>query len=153
MELIKKFSKKQYDQALKSWRWLVPEEAVPLLTSTFGDIFCAHRGMIFFLDLVNGTFELVAQTMDDLEKRLNSSKGQEDLLMATLSMTLQKSGLILAPHEIFDFKKTPKLGGVISVDNIHKMDFITAVHVLGQIHQQIKDLPPGTEISEVNITK
>jgi hypothetical protein len=153
MELIKKFSKKQYDQALLSWRWLVPADAVPLLTSTFGDIFCAHKGMIFFLDLINGTFELVAQTMDGLEDRLNSQKGQEDLLMATLSTTLQKSGLKLVPNEIFDFKKTPKLGGSISVDNIQKMDFVTAVNVMGQIHQQIKDLPPGTEISDVNITK
>ena len=129
----------------------MPKDAVPLLTSSFGDIFFAHKRKVYFLDLVNGTFDLIAESMDELEAILNSSQGHENYLMATLSIAKQKNGHILEPNEVFDFKKTPKLGGKISLENIQTMDFVTAVNVAGQIHQQIKDLPPGTEITNVNI--
>jgi hypothetical protein len=151
MELIKKFSQEQYEKALESWRWLVPEDAIPLLASSFGDIFFAYRGMVFYLDLVNGAFDLVAESMEDLENLLKSKDGQENYLMATLSITMQKQGYSLAPDQVFDFKTTPRLGGEISLENIQVMDFVSAVNVAGQIHQQIKDLPPGTRIDDVNI--
>lgn len=152
MELVKKFSPEQFTQALRTWRWLVPQSAVPLLASSFGDIFFAYDKMIYFLDLVNGSFDSIACSLADLENLLQSPSGQEDYLMATLSITLQESGKTLAPHEIFDFKQAPKLGGNLSPKNIQVMDFVTALQILGQIHQQIKDLPPGTEITGVSFT-
>jgi len=151
MDLIKRFSKEQFEAALASWRWLVPEEAEPLLATSFGDIFFAFRGMVFFLDLVNGTFDLIAESMDQLAELLNTQKGQEDLLMATLSITQQKNGMHLEPSEVFDFILTPKLGGEVRDENIQTMDFVTAVNIAGQIHGQIKDLPPGTRNTDVNI--
>jgi hypothetical protein len=151
LELIKRFPKESYEKALLSWRWLVPDEAVPLVASSFGDIFFAFRGMIFYLDLVNGTFDLIAKTVDELDKILTSKSGQENLLMATLSFAKQKSGSKLGAMDVFDFKVTPKLGGELSLENIQFMEFISTVHVAGQIHQQIKDLPPGTKITDVNI--
>jgi len=69
-ELIKRFPKESYEKALQSWRWLVPEDAIPLLASSFGDIFFAFRGMIFYLDLINGNFDLIAESMDELDKIL-----------------------------------------------------------------------------------
>jgi len=151
MELMKKNSTEQYSQALESWKWLIPENAVPLLASSFGDIFFAYKRKVFFLDLVNGSFDLIAESMDELEGILNSSQGQENYLMATLSLAMQKKGFTLEPDEVFDFKETPKLGGKISLENVQVMNFVTAVHIAGQIHQQIKDLPPGSKITNVNI--
>jgi hypothetical protein len=43
------------------------------------------------------------------------------------------------------------LGGEISLENIQVMDFVTAVNIAGQIHQQIRDLPPGTRIEDVKV--
>jgi hypothetical protein len=151
MELIKKFSQEQYEKALESWCWLVPEGAIPLLASSFGDIFFAYRGMVFYLDLVNGTFDMIAESMDELEDLLKSKDGQENYLMATLSITMQMQGHPLAPDQVFDFKTTPKLGGEISLENIQVMEFVTAVNIAGQIHQQIRDLPPGTRIEDVKV--
>ncbi|MEA3349557.1 MAG: hypothetical protein U9Q82_02930, partial [Chloroflexota bacterium] len=96
-------------------------------------------------------FEPVAQTAAEFEQLLKTSQGQDDYLMAKLSIAKQKQGLSLDPDEILDFIQTPKLGGELSLDNLRKMKFVDSVNAAGQIHEQIKDLPAGTQITNVNV--
>lgn len=39
----------------------------------------------------------------------------------------------------------------MDLENVELSDFVAATHIAGQIHQQIKDLPPGTPISGVSL--
>ena len=39
------------------------------------------------------------------------------------------------------------LGAPIEVANVEVSDLTVALHLSGQLHQQVKDLPPGTMIS------
>jgi hypothetical protein len=41
----------------------------------------------------------------------------------------------------------PILGGPIAVDAIEAIDFVVGLHLLGQLHEQVTRLPPGTQIS------
>lgn len=45
----------------------------------------------------------------------------------------------------------PVLGGDESVANLEPTDVSVHFGVLGQIHEQVKDLPPGTEIGEIRL--
>ena len=44
------------------------------------------------------------------------------------------------------FVVPPVLGGKFDPDNVTVRDFVVALNISGQIHDQIRDLPPGTPI-------
>ena len=61
-------------------------------------------------------------------------------------------GLLLDDGECYDFKIAPVLGGKMSSDEMQKLSFVVKVHIAGQLHEQVKDLPPGTRITSVSIS-
>jgi hypothetical protein len=71
--------------------------------------------------------------------------------MAGLAEAAERKGLQLAPSEVFDFTKPPVLGGQLEVDNLLPTDFVVSLNMSGQIHHQVRNLPPGTKISQVKI--
>jgi len=48
---------------------------------------------------------------------------------------------------VLSFKVAPVLGAAIAVENIEVMDFEVIVHIAGQLHRQVGDLPPGSRIT------
>jgi hypothetical protein len=52
----------------------------------------------------------------------------------------------LGKNEVYSFKKLPIIGGEYSVDNIEPTDISVHFTLTGMIHEQIKDLPDGTEV-------
>ena len=64
---------------------------------------------------------------------------------------LLSSGKTLGPRQCFGFKIPPVLGGEIEPDNFEPTGLSVHFGILGQIHLQVKDLPPGTPIGEVKI--
>ncbi len=55
--------------------------------------------------------------------------------------------MVLADQDVYSFKVPPVLGGQFDVANIEVMPFVVTANLAGQLHQQIKELPPGTKIS------
>ena len=55
------------------------------------------------------------------------------------------------PSEVYDFVLPPILGGETDLDNIMTMDFEVSLYIAGQLHRQVRDTPPGTNISGVRI--
>jgi hypothetical protein len=53
--------------------------------------------------------------------------------------------------EVYDFTLPPGLGGKMEPANVRKMDFVVALNLGGQLHDQIRHLPPGTKIKGVKI--
>jgi hypothetical protein len=66
-------------------------------------------------------------------------------------MSAEVVGMTLGPDEVYDFTPPPVLGGPLKVENITKMNFVVALNIAGQIHDQVRGLPPGTKISGVTI--
>src|SRR5206468_3529367 len=52
VELIKRFTSDQYEQALESWQWLDLAGKTPMFTSLFGDVFFSSGDGCWFLDSV-----------------------------------------------------------------------------------------------------
>jgi hypothetical protein len=66
-------------------------------------------------------------------------------LLGGLAFAAAERGIVLRPNQVYDFA-TP-LGGALDVEQISAMDFVVALNLAGQIHDQIRNLPPGTPIT------
>ena len=152
MELVRRFPPELLAQALADWQWM-PQLAdkTPILASSFGDLFLQSQDGLWFLDTVDGTLARVWDNRQVLETQLNTPEGQDRFLMAGLVIAAHDSGLLPGDREVLSFKVPPVLGGQLDTANIEVSDLVVALSLLGQIHQQIKDLPPGTSISEITI--
>lgn len=140
----------QVREALSAWRWLPLKGKTPLTVTALGDVFLSDEHGVWFLDRIAGTLELVAESETALEVLLNTENGQEHYLWYELIEAAQ-ADITLGEDECFDFKVAPRLGGELSVDNLHSVDFVDALHVAGQMHEQVKDLAPGTVVDNIEI--
>jgi hypothetical protein len=141
----------QLERALEAWDWIDFSELNPILVSGFGDVFFEGPGGIQMLDTIEGRLNVVAADRAQLQERLNTIEGQDELLLAGLVEGATRRGLELHNGQCFDFKVAPVLGGEMSVETIEVMDFMVKLNIAGQIHRQVKDLPPGTKVGKVTI--
>lgn len=102
--------------------------------------------------MTGGRLTQVADTWSQLTTQLNDPDRRDDLLLAGLATAARKKGMVLSAGECYDFEKPPALGGEMFVERINTTFFVVKVHIAGQIHRQLKDLPPGTKINKVTIS-
>ena len=151
VDLTAVFSPEQFERALKSWTWLGLDGKQPGFTSRFGDVFFQSADGVWRLDHLEGTLTRHWLTLDAMRAELNTPRGQDDYLLGGLAMSAERAGLSLGPGEIYVFEVPPILGGPIAVDAITTIDFVVGLHLLGQIHEQVSTLPPGTSISGITV--
>jgi hypothetical protein len=140
-------------KALDGWNWIGLDGLEPAAVSAFGDIFLrAADGSIHHLDMIEGRLTPLSPNWTEFAAMLQNTDSQDDLLLAGLVIAMRKKGLILAAGQCYDFQNPPILGGEMSVGQIEKTLFVVKVHIAGQIHRQVKDLPPGAKINKVTIS-
>ena len=151
MEPIKRFSPAQYEQALASWSWLDLAGKTPQFASLFGDLFLESREGWWYLDTIEGGVTQVWQTGAEVQAALNTPEGQDQYLLLGLATDAERRGVSLAENEVYSLTPPPVLGGELDAANAGALDFVVAVDLAGQIHDQVRNLPPGTPISAINI--
>jgi hypothetical protein len=143
-----------FDDLLSDWRWLVGEEYRPVVISALGDLFLRHHdGRIFWLNTDWGQLTEVAKSADEFKKLMVQPKFAEEWFIPNLVGDLLSSGKKLGPGDCFSYQVPPALGGEIEPDNFEPTDLSVHFSVLGQIHEQTKDLPEGTPIGEIKIAE
>ena len=153
MHLTKHFQPRQYADALESWGWIGDIGAqTPVLASLFGHVFLTDASGYWWLDPIGASYEHVAPDRETLMATLESEEGQDDLLLGALAMAAERRGLRLGAHQVYEFLPPPALGGGFDVERIQIADFVVSINLAGQIHEQIRDRPPGTRISGLRIT-
>jgi hypothetical protein len=150
--LTRTFTPEQYAGATESWGWLDLAGKTPIFASPFGDVFYRAADGFWWLDTLEGTLTRPWRTADELNSALNSPDGQDEYLLGGLAMAAERSGLLPGPAQVYDFSVSPVLGGPIEVGNIGVIDFVVGVNIAGQLHDQVRALPPGTAISGVTIS-
>lgn len=145
--LTKSFTPTQYESALASWTWLDLSGKTPVLASLFGHVFLAAEDGYWFLESLEGTLTRRWPTSEAVNAELDSEAGQDELLLGALAESANERGLVLEDHEVYDFKVAPILGAGFGADNITKRDFVVALNLAGQLHGQLRTMPPGTEVS------
>jgi hypothetical protein len=151
MELTRSFSPEQFSRGLESWAWIDIGGKVPLFTSPFGDVFFRSNDGFWWLDTVEGRLSQPWRDAEALRADLNSVDGQDQYLLAGLALGAEQRGIVPTDDQVYGFTVAPTLGGSMEVENIEAIDFVVSLHIAGQIHEQIRDWPPGTPISGVTI--
>jgi len=146
MELIRRFPDLVVASALESWDFLDLADKSPLFTSPFGDVFMQGPKSYWLLDVVGGSLRELCATGEELTAILNTKDGRDEYLMVGLAAEAEANGLVPSGDEIYDFRIPPVLGGSLAVPNLQLIDFEVAVNLAGQIHEQVRNLPPGTPV-------
>jgi hypothetical protein len=138
-------------RALESWGWLPIQSKEPVLVTAFGDIFLESSEGIWFLDTLEGNLVRVCNSMADLKKLLATEEAENHYLFAGFVERAHHEGMLLEESECYDFKLNPIVGGKIEYENIEPRNFVVAVNIAGQLHEQTKNMPPGTKITGFTI--
>jgi hypothetical protein len=147
VELIRNFSPEQFARALESWSWIGIGDKTPVFTSPFGDVFFRSMDGFWWLDTLEATLTRQWANADELRAALNTPEGQDRFFLAGLAASAERRGVTLTVAQVYGFKIAPVVGGEIGVRNVETIDFVVSLNILGQLHEQVRDLPPGTPIS------
>lgn len=141
------------DEALADWRWLTGPDLQLWHVTLAGDAFLRNPadGSVHFLDTVAGKVELIAPGEAGFEAAIASRPNAEKWLMPDVVKGQASIGMRPAANQCLSFKIPPSLGGQLDPDNFETCDIVVHFSMAGQLHRQIKDLPPGTKIGKIDI--
>jgi len=138
------------DSLLSEWRWLFDATYQPMLMSAFGDLFLRHAdGRIFWLSTTWGELTEIAANEPQFDEMRGLPEQADEWFMPSVIGDLITHGITLSVGECYGYKHPPILGGDFAMENFEPTDLAVHFSILGQIHQQIKDLPPGAPIGKI----
>jgi hypothetical protein len=150
--LIISIGKRKFDSLLSDLRWLVSPDHTPFLMTAFGNLFLRDRmDGVYFLDLMSGEFTQVAASNGEFERLCDDREMRKKWFLSFLLIELRKLQGDLASGECYSCKIPLSLGGQLEPENFERVDLEVHYSVLGQVHQQTKNLPLGTRIEHVKI--
>lgn len=139
--------------ALDGWRWLTGDQATPVLLTALGDLFVqTPTGEVSFLDSYDGQLVLVAGTREAWKSALQQDENLHVWFMPALVTALRDGGLLLAEGQCYSPIHPPVLGGSMTAANFEPTSWRVHLGIMGQIHEQVKGLPPGTPITGVKLS-
>ena len=146
-DLIVPLSRHYPDELLEFWRWLIPDTFRPLFATAIGDLFVVDPdGSIWWLNVGIGDFGTVATSETEFERLVTDPDNASVWFGEGLVDDLRSTGAVLGPGECYTFVQLPVLGGEYETANFRVCDVINHFRVWGPIHEQIHDLPDGTQI-------
>ncbi|HZW06652.1 MAG TPA: DUF1851 domain-containing protein [Phycisphaerales bacterium] len=117
------------------------------LISRIADMFLVlPDGSVLMLDVGGGTLARVADSRDDFAAKLDGPGNADDWLAVPLIDKCVAEGLMLAKGQCYGFVQPPVLGGDYTPENLRPIDLVDYVGAYGTLHEQIRDLPDGTEV-------
>src|SRR3954453_5679197 len=153
-ELTVDFTKPGVDALLQDWGWLLGDSMHLILVSAIGDMFLADdTGQVFWLDTGTGKLQQIAASVEEFQQLRQQREHADQWFIPLLVGDLITSGVKLSPGQCYSYKKPPFLGGEVALENFTPTDLMVHFSVLGQLCKQVKNLPPGTKISDINIDR
>jgi hypothetical protein len=133
---------------LHDWQWLLAGPHRLLAVTRMGDAFVENAdGEVIFLDTVDGVLKHAATNQNAYFKLLKAGALDPTWFNPGMVALLEARSELLGPGECYSYKHPPALGGSFESANIEAVSAMVHFSIMGQIHQQIKHLPPGTEIN------
>lgn len=153
-DLTVKFDHLDSEWLLSDWDWLIGKNKVAILLSAAGDAFLqdTRDGTIHLLDVAAGEINQVASDLAEFQSLLTDKKFVGDHFAVQMVGDLRLDGIVLEHGKIYSFIKPPVLGGEYSLNNIEVADIAVHFSINGQIHHQVRDLPPGTPIANITVS-
>ncbi|WP_288380133.1 T6SS immunity protein Tdi1 domain-containing protein [uncultured Massilia sp.] len=140
-------------QMLDDWAWLLGTGMRPLRFTACGDVFLRdpRDGSIHFLDVNGARLFRVADSEQGFEEKLADPAFVADYLAPEMVNALRRSGMLLGKQEVYSYRVPLALGGEVTVENVDVIDLAVHLSLTGQIACQLKDVPDGAPIGEIDI--
>lgn len=139
-------------RGLDGWRWIGLAGLTVIAVSAFGEpFFQTGDGAIVQLDTLDGSKRVVADNLPAFAAALLEPEGRDELLLGGLVAAARSAGIVPAPGECYDFTHPPALGGAMDVAHMTTLSLVVKLDLAGQLHEQVKDLPPGTPVDRITI--
>lgn len=152
-DLTVKFDEKSSNKLIRDWTWLTGADKTPIMVSSIGDLFLKDTtDRVFWLNTGDGTLTEAADGVEMFREKLQDQDVVNDWFLVDLIHALKTEGKKLKPGQVYSYKKLIVLGGDYTPDNFEPTDIEVHFSIAGQIHQQVKDLPPGTKIGSIKFT-
>lgn len=152
-DLTVKFDENASNKLIRDWTWLTGTDKTPIMVSSIGDLFLKDTtDRVFWLNTGDGTLTAVADGIEMFREKLQDQDVVNDWFLVDLIDALKTEGKRLKPGQVYSYKKLIVLGGDYTPDNFEPTDIEVHFSFAGQIHQQVKDLPPGTKINSIKFT-
>jgi hypothetical protein len=140
------------EELLEDWAWLLRNTFTLIALNNFGDMFLRDEGgKVHFLELATGQVTTIAESMEEFQRLSEDKNYRARWFLLGLLTELDHAGMAITKGECFGFKKPPVLGGRIELSNIEITQLSVYASLMGQIHQQVRNLPPGAKIKEIKI--
>ena len=141
------------EELLNDWHWLMPAHLRLWHVTKTGDALLRDPvdGSIHLLDTSRGKVQRIAANESEFESLLNVSANQKRWLMTEIVNGQAMLGMRPAANQCLSFKQPLALGGELDPDNLEVIDIAVHFSISGQIHRQIKDIPPGEPIHQIRI--
>jgi hypothetical protein len=137
---------------LSAWQWLLKRPVDLLLVSSLGNMFLViENGRVLWLDVGSAELTDVASDVGEFRSLVSKPENMNQWFIPQLVGDLKESGMNLKTGQCYSYKVPPVLGGELQVTNFEPVDLSVHFSVLGQIHNQLKDLQPGTSVSKFKI--
>jgi hypothetical protein len=72
-------------------------------------------------------------------------------LAARVVADFLSNDLRLAHAQVYSWRRPPALGGEYELENAETSDIAVHFSMTGQVHQQVRDLPPGTPVAATRL--
>ncbi len=140
MRLTKHFTTDMYARGLSSWAWADLDGKVARFTSLFGDVFLEADDGWWFLDTIEGTLTRAWASRVVMEFTLTSPVGRDRYLLGQMAAAAEEREITINEHDVYAFVPPPIVRGGLDADSLQSLDFVVALNISGQIHQQIRAL-------------
>ena len=139
---------RDWAQLLSTWGWLLTRPFIVRLGNRFGDLFLEFEdGTVHVLDVGSGVLEMAAPNLGTFETKLADPVFAQRWLLMPLVDELRKAGTNPGPDQCYSYVMPPVFGGEYEPKNIVVRDLATHYAAFGPIHEKIKDLPDGSQIT------
>ncbi len=136
-----------WSELLAQWSELLPPDASRWLLSRFGELFVEqadHR--IGMLQVSGFQYRVVAEHKPDFEEWLANPDKMAEWFLAPLVDCLVSRGKSLPQENCYSFITPLGLGGQLIEENVMVIPIREHFRCLGEIFQQVKDLPDGSQV-------
>jgi len=132
---------------LVDWQTLIPELSSPWLLTKFGEVFfCQPDGKIGMLQVSGFQYQVVAENKVDFREWLIDPDKMSEWFLAPLVDQLESSGRLLGSGQCFSFITPLGLQGRLASDNVMTIPIREHFGCWGEVFQQIKDMPDGSQV-------
>jgi len=154
-DLTVPFDVSERSTLLADWVWLIGPSKLPILVTAAGDAFVqdGDNGTVHFLEVSTGQVSKVADDIDQFKTCLSDREFVASHFAVEMVEDLRGNGVALSAGEVYTFRQPPVLGGELVFDNVEKADLRVHFSLMGQIHEQVAALPPGTPVSSVRLVQ